>query len=93
MGVILIFSALAWLACAAVTLVFALLIDRFVLRRRWGRTPRALWLALLAGHASNLLLFWNPFTLDPHRWLLYGSTLAATTLLLWPFARRRGRSA
>lgn len=93
MGVIWLFMGLTWLACMAVTLVFALLIDRFAMRRRWGHTPRALWLSLLAGHAANLLLFWSPFTIDPHRWLLYGGTLAMTALLLWPFARRRARTA
>ena len=83
MGVILIFLILAWLACAAVTLIFALLIDRFAMRRRWGRTPGALWHALLVGHAVNLLLFWSPFTVDPNQWLLFSSALAAVALLLW----------
>ncbi|WP_439569188.1 hypothetical protein [Sphingopyxis sp.] len=89
MGVAWLFIGITWLACTAVTLLFASLIDRFAMRRRWGRTPRALWLALLAGHALNLLLFWNPFTLDPHRWLLYAGTAVAAGLLLWPAARRR----
>lgn len=93
MGVILIFLALAWLACTATTLVAALLFDRFAMQRRWGRTARALWYALLAGHAANILLFWSPFTLDPNKWLLIGSTLAAAALALWPVARRRRRSA
>lgn len=93
MGVLLIFMVLGWLACTAATLVIAVLIDRFATQRRWGRTARALWTALLAGHAVNLLLFWSPFTLDPHQWLLYGGALAAAALVLWPFARRRRRSA
>lgn len=93
MGVILIFLVLAWLACTAVTVLFAFMIDHFAARRWWGRTPRALWRALFIGHATNLLLFWSPFTVDPHKWLFFGSTLAVTALLLWPFARRRARAA
>lgn len=93
MGVLLIFMVLGWLACTAATLVIAVLIDRFATQRRWGRTARALWSALLAGHAVNLLLFWNPFTPDPYQWLLYGGALALAALLLLPFARRRSRGA
>jgi len=93
MGLIWLILGLVWLLCAVLTLAFALLLDRFVLRRWLGRTPRALWLALIAGHAINLLLFWSPFTVDLHRLLLYVGTLVAVALLVLPLARRRARAA
>ena len=93
MGLIWFILGLVWLLCAVLTLAFALLLDRFALRRWFGRSPRALWLALIAGHAANLLLFWTPFTVDLHRLLLYVGTLIAVALLLWPLARRRARAA
>ena len=89
MGVAWLFMGFAWIVCTAVTLLFTLIIDRFAARRWWERTRRALWLALPAGHALNLLLFWNPFTFAPRSWFLYAGTAFMAGLLLWPVARRR----